>query len=84
VFSNGGNLLHFDQQTDLQTGVFLARAEWELEGFQIPQERIAECFKGGRGIASSSRRGPPRTHPILAVKNAEEAELSLKVKVLSH
>jgi len=59
-------------------------AEWELEGFQIPQERIAEYFKGGRGIASRSRRSPPRTHPILAVKNAEEAELSLKVKVLSH
>jgi formyltetrahydrofolate deformylase len=46
VFRNGGNFLHFDQHTDLQAGVFLARMEWELEGFQIPRERIAECFRG--------------------------------------
>ena len=46
VFRNGGNFLHFDQHTDVQAGVFLARAEWELDGFQIPRERIAECFQG--------------------------------------
>ena len=46
VFRNGGNFLHFDQHTDIQAGVFLARAEWELNGFQIPRERIAECFQG--------------------------------------
>ena len=46
VFRNGGNFLHFDQHTDLQAGVFLARAEWELDGFQIPRERIGECFRG--------------------------------------
>jgi len=32
IFRNGGNILHFDQHTDLQAGVFLARTEWELEG----------------------------------------------------
>ena len=46
VFRNGGTFLHFDQHTDVQAGVFLARAEWELNGFQIPRERIAECFQG--------------------------------------
>jgi formyltetrahydrofolate deformylase len=46
VFRNGGNFLHFDQHTDVQAGVFLARAEWELDGFQIPRERISECFRG--------------------------------------
>ena len=46
IFRNGGNILHFDQHTDLQAGVFLARTEWELEGFQIPRERIADCFQG--------------------------------------
>lgn len=46
VFRNGGNFLHFDQHTDLEAGVFLARAEWELDGFQIPRERIGECFQG--------------------------------------
>jgi formyltetrahydrofolate deformylase len=46
VFRNGGNFLHFDQHTDVQAGVFLARGEWELDGFQIPRERIAKCFQG--------------------------------------
>ena len=46
VFRNGGNFLHFDQHTDLQAGVFLARAEWELDSFQIPRDRIGECFRG--------------------------------------
>jgi formyltetrahydrofolate deformylase len=46
VFRNGGNFLHFDQHTDVQAGVFLARAEWELDGFQIPRERIGSCFQG--------------------------------------
>ncbi len=46
VSRNGGNFLHFDQHTDLQAGIFLARAEWELDGFQIPRDRIAECFQG--------------------------------------
>jgi formyltetrahydrofolate deformylase len=46
VFRNGGNFLHFDQHTDLQAGFFLARAEWELEGFQIPRDRIGQCFQG--------------------------------------
>jgi formyltetrahydrofolate deformylase len=46
VFRNGGNILHFDQHTDLEAGVFLARLEWELEGFQIPREQIADCFQG--------------------------------------
>jgi formyltetrahydrofolate deformylase len=46
IFRNGGNILHFDQHTDVQAGIFLARMEWDLEGFQIPRERIADCFQG--------------------------------------
>jgi formyltetrahydrofolate deformylase len=46
IFRNGGNIVHFDQHTDLQDGVFLARMEWELDGFQIPRDKIAECFRG--------------------------------------
>src|SRR5262245_23883681 len=41
IFRNGGNIVHFDQHTDLQVGVFLARMEWELDGFQIPRDKIA-------------------------------------------
>jgi len=46
VFRNGGNILHFDQHTDVDAGVFLARLEWELDGFQIQRERIEDCFQG--------------------------------------
>jgi len=46
VSRNGGNILHFDQHTDLADGVFLARVEWELESFRIPRERIRDCFQG--------------------------------------
>jgi formyltetrahydrofolate deformylase len=45
IYENGGNILHADQHTDLQAGMFLARMEWELNGFQIPRESIAERFQ---------------------------------------
>ncbi|MBM3776226.1 MAG: formyltetrahydrofolate deformylase [Acidobacteria bacterium] len=45
VFRNGGNILHADQHTDIEAGMFLARVEWELEGFEIPRERIGERFR---------------------------------------
>ncbi len=46
IFRNSGNILHFDQHTDLQAGIFLARMEWDLKGFQIPRDQIRECFRG--------------------------------------
>jgi formyltetrahydrofolate deformylase len=45
VFRHGGNFLSFDQHTDLDAGMFLARMEWELDGFQIRPERIRESFQ---------------------------------------
>ncbi|MEW5978433.1 MAG: formyltetrahydrofolate deformylase [Acidobacteriota bacterium] len=45
VFRNGGNFIHFDQHTDLEVGVFLARIEWELADFQIPRDSIAARFQ---------------------------------------
>lgn len=46
IFRNGGNILHFDQHTDVQANVFLARVEWELDGFHIPRDKIRDCFQG--------------------------------------
>jgi formyltetrahydrofolate deformylase len=46
IFRNGGNILHSDQHTDLEQGIFLARMEWELEGFQIPRQEIVLAFQG--------------------------------------
>lgn len=44
LFENDGNIIHADQHTDLEEGVFLQRVEWELEGFAVPREGIADAF----------------------------------------
>jgi len=45
IFRRGGNILDFDQHTDLDARVFLARVEWELSGFSLARDRIAEAFQ---------------------------------------
>ena len=45
IFRNAGNIIHADQHTDLEEGVFLARMEWDLDGFKIPREQIASQFQ---------------------------------------
>jgi len=44
LYQNNGNILHSDHHTDAESGLFLMRIEWDLEGFQIPRERLAETF----------------------------------------
>lgn len=45
IFRHGGNLLDADQHTDVEVGVFLARMEWDLDGFIIPRQEIAKQFQ---------------------------------------
>jgi len=45
IFRDGGNILQSDQYTDLEAGIFLARFEFLLDGFQVHRERIAEHFR---------------------------------------
>jgi formyltetrahydrofolate deformylase len=45
IFRAGGNIIHADQHTDRQEGVFLQRLEWELDGFAIPRDEIAAAFE---------------------------------------
>ena len=40
IFENGGNILHSDQHTDSEAGIFFIRIEWELAGFKISPEKI--------------------------------------------
>jgi len=40
----GGNILDSDHHTDRETGDFLMRTEFALEGFQIPPEEITSAF----------------------------------------
>lgn len=44
IHANHGNVVHLDQHVDPQKGMVLMRLAWELEGFWIPRERIAEMF----------------------------------------
>jgi formyltetrahydrofolate deformylase len=45
LYRHDGNIIHADQHTDQAEGVFLQRVEWELAGFSIAREEIAEAFR---------------------------------------
>jgi len=49
VFKHRGNIVDSDQHTDLETGTFLMRLEWELNDFQLDraelQNRLQELAK---------------------------------------
>ncbi len=45
LYRNDGNIIHADQHTDPEEGIFLQRVEWELAGFGIPREEIGEAFR---------------------------------------
>lgn len=44
IYANGGNIIHADQHTDFEAGLFLTRIEWQLEGFNLPRDLIAPAF----------------------------------------
>lgn len=44
VFQYNGNIVHSDHHTDLQSGLFLMRMEWETTGFQIGRDEFAAAF----------------------------------------
>jgi formyltetrahydrofolate deformylase len=44
LFRHDGNIIHADQHTDREEGVFLQRVEFELRGFALPREQIGEAF----------------------------------------
>lgn len=41
VYKHHGNIVDSDQHTDLETGTFLMRLEWEMGGFQLDREALA-------------------------------------------
>ena len=40
VFQRNGNIVDSDQHTDLETGTFLMRLEWEMGGFNLDREAL--------------------------------------------
>ncbi len=45
LYRNDGNIIHADQHTDQEEGVFVQRVEWELTGFSVPRDEIAAAFQ---------------------------------------
>ncbi len=45
LYRNGGNIVHADQHTDREEGVFLQRVEWEIAGFAVGRDAMAEAFR---------------------------------------
>ncbi len=45
LYQNQGNIIHADQHTDQEEGVFLQRVEWELDGFAIARDEIEDAFR---------------------------------------
>ncbi len=42
---NNGNIIDLHQHVDETEQIFLMRAEWDLNGFHIPREKISEYFQ---------------------------------------
>jgi len=45
LYRHDGNIVHADQHTDHEEGVFLQRVEWQLDGFAVPRDGIADAFR---------------------------------------
>ena len=45
LYRHQGNIVHADQHTDRERGLFVQRVEWELAGFDIARADIAEAFR---------------------------------------
>jgi formyltetrahydrofolate deformylase len=45
LYRHDGNIVHADQHTDREEDVFLQRVEWQLDGFALPRDGIAEAFR---------------------------------------
>jgi formyltetrahydrofolate deformylase len=45
LYRNNGNIIHADQHTDQEKGIFLQRIEWELADFALARDAIADAFR---------------------------------------
>jgi len=45
IHRNNGNIIHADQHSDNEEGIFVQRVEWELEDFHITREQLPEAFQ---------------------------------------
>ena len=50
LYEHNGNIVDLDEHVDKRDEVFFMRVEWELDGFDLPKEKIKEAFE--QSIAS--------------------------------
>lgn len=46
LFEHQGNIVDLDEHVEKENGLFLMRAQWDLEGFDIPKDQIKQVFEG--------------------------------------
>ena len=100
LYRNDGNIIHADQHTDAEEGIFLQRVEWELEGFAIPRAKIAEAFRPIAGrfgmtwslhfsdyvprIAVFASRQPHCMYDLLARRHMDEFAAEIPLVISNH
>ena len=45
IYRNNGNIIHAEQHTDSEEGIFVQRVEWELEDFRVTREQLPLAFQ---------------------------------------
>ena len=45
LYRHNGNIIHADQHTDPEAGVFLQSIEWEMRGFRLSRDELAAAFQ---------------------------------------
>ncbi len=45
ICRNGGNIVHADQHTDSEEGVFVQRVEWDMAEFGVPRHELRTAFQ---------------------------------------
>ena len=44
LYTHGANILHADQHQDADAGLFFMRVEWDLDGFDLPEDELRAKF----------------------------------------
>ncbi len=83
LFSRGANILHADQHTDQEEGIFLQRVEFELDGMDVPPEDVAVAFSAVAdrfGMRWMYRRSVDRARVALLVSREPHCLWDLLVR----
>lgn len=68
IFRHGGNILHFEQHQADEERFYLARVEWDLNGFQLDLKELSEKFAPiGEKFSMKWRIAPSSYRPRVAI-----------------